>query len=56
MQTATVTMKLKEPKKHSVRYDAEEGAVDPALTSLYVSKLALPRGAPPETLTVTLAW
>jgi len=28
-------------KKHSVRFDAEQGAKDPALTSIYVSKAAM---------------
>lgn len=55
----TVEMKLKEPKKHSIRYDAavsEKGSDgSPALVqSIYISKRAFAGQTPPAAITVTI--
>ena len=57
MPKQTVTMQLRDVKKGSVRYDAAPDAVDPIVSNIYASKLALPRGgAYPKTVTVTVEW
>jgi hypothetical protein len=49
----TQTLYLREPKKHSVRYDASPTDVRPMLSSVYVSKEHLT--APyPTAITVTI--
>jgi hypothetical protein len=55
MGAKTIILKLTEPKKHSVRYDAPEGTVDPILSSVYVSKRDLPKPFPAE-LEIAIAW
>lgn len=56
MNTVSVPMILNEPKKHSVRYDADKTSEpNPATTSIYISKSYLPSPAP-ENLTVTISW
>jgi hypothetical protein len=50
-------LKLREPKKHSVRYDAVDD--DQALSSLYVNKSALTKdanGAYPLMIYVTISY
>ncbi len=56
MASASVTLKLKDVKKGSVRYDVDPAEVDPVVTNIYASKLALPRGRYPEQVTVTVEW
>ncbi len=56
MAHATVTLKLKDEKKHSVRYDADPSEQDPIVTNIYANKIALPRGRYPEQVTVTVEW
>ena len=62
MPKQTVKLQLRDVKKGSVRYDAAPDAVDPIVTNIYASKLALPRSgggggyAYPETVTVTVEW
>lgn len=41
-------------KKHSVRYNAEEGVVDPAVIAIYIMKSALPTPFP-EVVEVTFS-
>ena len=54
---ATLTMTLKDVKKGSVRYDAAPDAVNPIISNIYASKIALPRdGVYPKTVTVTVEW
>lgn len=53
MITATVTLFLTEPKKHSVRYDASKTDIDSALTSVYVMKSALSQPWP-KAIVVTI--
>ena len=49
----TTTLKLKEPKKHSARYDALDS--DAPVSSIYVSKRAWPIGTTyPDTITLTI--
>jgi hypothetical protein len=48
MSTNTQRMVLKEPKKHSVRYDADPASTRPMLQSIYISKDYLPSPAPQE--------
>ena len=51
IEPVTVEFTLKDEKKHSVRYDASSD--DPAVTSAYVMKTALPRPYPKK-FTMTL--
>lgn len=48
----TVTMKLNEPKKHSVRYDNHDN-LSP-IRSVYVNKISLPQNEWPEELIITV--
>ena len=43
MEPKSITLTLREEKKHSVRYDAPRSAEDPLVTSLYVMKSHLSR-------------
>lgn len=52
MQTQTVTLRLTEAKKHSVRYDAQDP--DAAVRTLYVNKAQLGSSPYPAKLTLTL--
>jgi hypothetical protein len=53
MNTTTVTMKLNEEKKHSVRYDAADKDAD--VRSIYIMKSAFAVGEQyPKTIKLTL--
>lgn len=54
MPRTTQRLVLDEPKKHSVRYNAAPEAVEPMLTSIYVSKRYLPK-TPPAEIWVTIS-
>lgn len=49
------TLVFGEEKKHSVRYNAKPDEASPPLSSIYVSKAALPSPFPKE-INLTLEW
>lgn len=51
-KSVTVTLSNPQPKKHVVRYDADDA--DAALTSVYINKAALKSLGDPDEITVTI--